>query len=77
MTPDLALRTYVFRIGHPVVSFTTTIEDDNVHKDLETENIRFYTLDKAPADRATGNDMTSYKVTKKGFLYFAEYYGEA
>lgn len=72
-----ALRAYLFMKGYPKVALTSIIEDDNVHKDLESNNINFYTVNKAPVDRATGNSMTSYKVMKKGFLYFAKYYGEA
>lgn len=77
ITPELALRAYVFRIGHPIVAFTVNLEEDYIHRNLETENIKFYTLHEAPVDRETGNDLTSYRVTKKGFLFFAKYYGEA
>lgn len=75
--PYIALRTHLFMTGYLKVALTSIIEDDDVHKDLESNSIDFYTVNKAPVDRATGNSMTSYKVTKKGFLYFAKYYGEA
>lgn len=81
-TPYAALRTYLFMTGHPIVSFTTGIVDDELHNKidkqiLEGQNAKCYTLTKPAFEKATQSKLGNYKVTEKGFLFFAEYYGEA
>ena len=44
---------------------------------LESQNAKCYTLTKPAFEKATQSKLRNYKVTKKGFLFFAEYYGEA
>lgn len=80
-TPTLALRTFIFTMGYPVIAFTTGIVDDELHNTidrqiLESENAKCYTLTKPAFEKATQGELRNYKVTKRGFLYFAEYYGE-
>ena len=41
-----------------------------------SKNAKCYTLTKPAFEKATQGDLRNYKVTKRGFLYFAEYYGE-
>lgn len=77
ITPHNAVRTYIFLTGHPKIAFTSEIDIDIIHRDLETENVHFYVVNNPPIDNITKNDLTSYKVTKKFFLFFAKYYGEA
>ncbi|MBU5427657.1 hypothetical protein KQI41_14805 [Tissierella pigra] len=79
--PTLALRTHLFMSGHPIIAFTTEIVDDEFHNKtdkqiLESQNARCYTLTKPVFDKETKGQLRNYKVTKKGFIYFAEYYGE-
>jgi len=82
ITPTLALRTHLFMNGYPIVSFTTGIADDELHNRidkeiLQSQNAKCYTLTKPAFEKPTQSKLTNYKVTKKGILYFAEYYGEA
>lgn len=79
-TPYIALRTHVFMSGHPVIAVKTDIMDDKLHnridkEALEKENAKCYTLTKPV--RTNGFILGNYKVSKRRFLYFAEYYGEA
>jgi hypothetical protein len=81
VTPTLALRTRIFMMGYPIVAFTTGIVDDEFHNTidrqiLESENAKCYTLTKPAFEKSTQGELRNYKVTKKGILYFAEYYGE-
>lgn len=67
--------------GYPVIAFTTEIVDDELHNRidkqiLESQNAKCYTLTKPVFEKATKGKLRNYKVTKKGILYFAEYYGE-
>lgn len=80
-TPTLALKTHVFFMGYIVESITTEIVDDGFHNEfdkeaLESQNAKCYRLTKPPVDKETEAKLRNYKVTKKGPLYFAEYYGE-
>lgn len=55
-TPSLALRTYVFSIGHPIAALTTNIKDDSWHnkedeKRLKKEHGHCYTLTKPPIEK--------------------------
>lgn len=81
ITPTVALRTHLFMNGYPVIAFTTGIVDDEFHNRidkqiLESQSAKCYTLTKPAFERATKGQLRNYKVTKKGILYFAEYYGE-
>ena len=81
-TPTLALRTHLFMNGHPIVSLSTGIVDDELHNNidkqiLESQNAKCYTLTKPAFEKVTQSNLSNYKVTKKGFLFYAEYYGEA
>ncbi len=77
ITPQNAIRTHIFFTGHPIIASSSSIDKDEIYRELETESISFYTVEKPPIDPITKNEMTSYKVTKKLFLFFAKYYGEA
>lgn len=81
-TPELALRTHVFFMGHPVIAITTDIEEDHYHNDhhkteFEKLNAWSYILTTPPVEKATESELISFVVKKKGFLHFAEYLGEA
>ena len=81
-TPYVALRIHLLMTGHSVSSFTTKIVDDELHNKidkqiLESQNAKCYTLTKPAFEKATQSNLRNYKVTKKGFLFYAEYYGEA
>ena len=81
-TPYVALRVHLFMTGHPVSSLTTKIVDDELHNKidkqfLESQNAKCYTLTKPAFEKATQSNLNNYIVTKKGFMYYAEYYGEA
>ena len=73
-TPHIALRTHLFMTGHPIVSWNTGIVDDKLHNTLNEQdpvpnkNISFYT---------TQSEVSNYKVTKTGLLYFVIKFGEA
>lgn len=80
ITPNLALRTHVFFNGYFIEAITTGIIDDEHHNKvdkefLENQNAKCYTLTKPPIEEATQGILQNYKVAKKGFLYFASYYG--
>ena len=82
ITPTVALRTHLFMTGHPVISLTTGIGDDELHNKidkqiLESQNAKCFILTKPVFEKATQSKLTNYKVSKKGFLFFAGYYGEA
>ncbi|TCO69228.1 hypothetical protein [Marinisporobacter balticus] len=82
ITPTIALRTHLFMTGHPIVSLSTGIGPDEFHNKidkqlLESQNAKCYTLTKPAFEKATQGELRNYKVTKKSFLFFAEYYGEA
>lgn len=82
LTPSLALRTFVFFNGHPIVAITTEIVDDkqlnpNDIEKLKKEQAKCYSLTKIPKEKNNDTDLLNYIVHKKGFLYLAEYYGNA
>lgn len=87
ITPKVALRTYLFKQGHPIIAFITPITDDELHnnltnknQDLESgknQNIHYYTIAIPPREKATGGYLCNYAVKKEGFFYFAQFYGEA
>lgn len=81
-TPNLALRTHVFFNAHPILAFQTDIIDDQEHNSLDKEYLKreqakCYSLTKAPKVRTTDSHFTNYIVRKKGFIYKANYYGNA
>ena len=82
-TPHTSLRTHIFMTGHPIVSFNTSIKDDELHNKLNQQDnvsdefVKFYTLTSPPLDKATESKLSNYKITKIGFLFFARYFGEA
>ncbi|MBB2480467.1 hypothetical protein H5P36_09690 [Bacillus sp. APMAM] len=80
-TPKLALRTCVFFMGYPKTAFISNIAEDGYHNKLDKKkfarlNAKAYTLTKPPFEKATESELRNYLVRKKGFLYFAKYYGE-
>ncbi|MGH4121184.1 hypothetical protein [Clostridium sp.] len=82
VTPHGALRTHLFISGHPIIAFITAINDDELHNRvdsefLKTKNAHCYELGIPPYHEATGTSEQSYIVKKRGFFYFAKYYGEA
>ncbi|MEN8698138.1 hypothetical protein [Bacillus infantis] len=81
-TPHLALRTHVFISGYPGAALTSGIIEDDYHNKADSEkfsrlNGKAYTLTEPPIEKATAGQLRNYLVRKFGFLYFAEYYGEA
>ena len=81
-TPKLALRTHVFFNGHPILAFQTEIIPDREHNRIDKEYLKkeqakCYSLTKAPNGGTTDSHFTNYIVRKKGFIYKANYYGNA
>ncbi|MGG0645036.1 hypothetical protein ABE021_14020 [Sporosarcina gallistercoris] len=79
-TPDRAVRTCVFFIGHPVAAMTSDIEDDTNHSksdktEHEKANLKTFTLTNPPYVKATDSDLGNYQVRKYGFIYFAKFSG--
>ena len=82
ITPALAVRSHLFVTGHPVAPFTVNVSfnkpQQNMDKDLlERENCKIYCIDGDITDNDIGTLIHNFKVKKIGFLYFADYYGEA
>lgn len=80
-SPGLSLRTHLFFKGYIYESLTTDIIDDKFHNDVDNEMLKkqkakCYTLTKPPIHKETLSKLRNYKVTRKGKLYFSEYYGE-
>jgi hypothetical protein len=81
-TPHMALRTHVFFMSYPKEAMTSGIIDDQFHNKIDQEkfaelNAKAYTLTKPPIEKATQGELRNFLVRKIGFLYFAEFYGEA
>ena len=77
LTPHLALRTHVFFMGYPIEAVKTGIVDDKFHNRTDWKpNAKYYTLTKPPVERVTEGILHNFKVSKNGFLYFAEYFGD-
>ena len=79
--PALALRTSVFFHGFPIVALTTKIQEYEPYSQhdrelLEKENAKLYRLTPSPIEEATQGHLYTWKVSKKVFIYFANYYGE-
>jgi hypothetical protein len=73
-TPNTALRTNVFAIGHPVKAITTgIIEENNINKQDNAEYTNLYKLTKPPYEKGTGGTLIYFTVSKINFLYFADY----
>lgn len=82
LTPSIALRTHVFFNGHPIIALTSNIVEDQAHNRmdkeyLKKENAKCYSLTKAPKEKATDSYLRNYIVRKNGFLYSANYFGNA
>ncbi|MGE6488590.1 hypothetical protein [Paenisporosarcina sp. NPDC076898] len=81
-TPHMALRTHVFFMSYPKAALSSGIIDDQFHNEIDQEKIaelnpKAYTLTKPPIEEATQGELRNFLVRKIGFLYFAEFYGEA
>lgn len=80
-TPNIALRTHLVLLGHPIAAVSTGIVEDDFSGNVDEEKLRewnakSYALTKPPTERATQGILSNFIVKKNGFLYFAEYYGE-
>jgi len=81
-SPYIALRTHVFMMGYPVIAVTTGFVEDKLHNSIDPrvlkgDTVDYYTLTKPAFEKETGGTLANYRVIKKGFLYFADYCGEA
>ena len=81
-TPSIALRTHLFTDGHPVISLTTEIVNDEFHnradkQTLDNQKAKCYIIAKPAFEKATQSELTTFEVRKIGFLFFAKYYGES
>ncbi|WP_088010754.1 hypothetical protein [Gottfriedia acidiceleris] len=70
-SPSIALRTYIFFNGHPILAIKSEIVDDKEHNQgdrgyLRKEHAKCYSLNEE-----------NYILRKKGFIYLADYYGNA
>lgn len=77
----MAIRTYLFLSGHPISALTTGIVEDQLHNEidknsLELQNAKCYSLTRPPLDSSV-DYLINFKVTKKGSMYYVQYYGEA
>jgi hypothetical protein len=77
-TPNTALRTTVFAMGHPVKAITTgIIEEKNISKQDKMEyaksNMKLYKLNNPPYEKGTGGTLIYFSVRKINFLYFADF----
>jgi hypothetical protein len=82
LTPSLAIRTFIFFNGHPIVAVTTKIVDNkelnpNDIEKFKKEHAKCYSLTKVPNEKDNDTDLLNYVVHKKGILYLAEYSGNA
>ena len=82
LTPSLAVRTHLLITGHPIAPFTVTVRFNELQQSLdknslEQENSQIYCIDGKVKYYDTGNYIFNFKVKRAGFLYFAEYSGEA
>ncbi|MDW0110937.1 hypothetical protein [Sporosarcina aquimarina] len=73
-TPNVAVRTYVFFIGHPVAAVTSGIEPDEYPREHNRMHTQSYSLKNPPTEKATGSELKNYQVRKQGILYFAKFY---
>lgn len=79
-TPNLAVRTYVFVSGNPIIAMTTDIMDYNNYSTGEKEsyeqmNAKIYTLTNPPIEKATQGMLENYLVKRYGFFHYVEFYG--
>ena len=82
-TPNLAIRTVIFVKGHPIIAFTTDIVDDELHnkidkKELGDKHAKCYTITKfLTSTKPVQSNSGNFIVTKKGYLFFADFNGQA
>lgn len=77
-TPNIALRTAVFTMGHPIKAISTGIvEEKNFNKQDKVKyaklNTKLYRLTKPPYEKNTGGTLIYFTVRKINFLYFADF----
>ncbi|WML44667.1 hypothetical protein [Neobacillus sp. PS3-40] len=77
-TPNIALRTTVFAMGHPIKAISTgIIEEKNINKQDKAKyaklNKKLYKLTKPPYEKGTGGTLIYFNVRKINFLYFANF----
>lgn len=78
LTPKLSVRTHLFFKGYFLEAVNNEIIPDIDKNNVENErNIYLYKLSNPPIEKDTQGELKTYIVYKKGFLYFAKYYGEA
>jgi len=61
ISPSIAVRTHVFLDGHPIAAIKTDIK----------VNEGYYDMTDHPKNQSTGAYLGHFKVSKHGFLYFA------
>lgn len=69
-TEKLAVRTTLFTSGHPIKAFTSEIEKSDIY---DEKSGRQYEVLANINDPGTGNYLTSLKVKRYFFLYFANF----
>lgn len=74
MTPIGALRFKIITSGYPISAFTFEISHQTNYMDITDTQIGF-TLKKAPFEKKSQSELINWVVTKKGYFYFAQYYG--
>lgn len=80
-TPEMALRTKVIAMGYPVAGASSPIVEGDFHHAEDREKYKdgsgvSLTMTEPPFEKATETKLSNYLVIKRGFLYFADYYGE-
>ena len=71
LTPSLSLRTHLFITGHPKIAINSEINELSTYN----KNSTLFTLNPSPKDKATGNNMNSYKVTRVLIFYITTHHG--
>lgn len=75
-SPKLAIKTYIFFLGHPVIAASTdikTVTDQPAHL---KENGTLYQVTDPPFESATQTELQTFIVYKYGFIHLAKYHGE-
>lgn len=80
-TPELALRTKVIALGYPVAAVSSPVVEGEFHHTEDREKYKdgngvSLTMTEPPFEKATETHLSNFLVVKRGFLYFADYYGE-
>lgn len=73
-TPELAIRSRVFFMGHPISAIKADIVTYEYSNQLsELDNSQGFEIINPPIERATQGELDTYIVSKKWLFYFAKF----